>query len=316
MLKSFDYRPNNMKKNKPNYADISVVIPSYKRYKKVVDTIKIIKSCDPLPGEILVHIDGGDHKSAEKINDQHSDVKLLISEANRGPGGGRNLLIEAAHYEIVASFDDDSYPVDKGYFARLEETFSAFPEASVVASNVFTQNQVPKPKCSKKACWVHSFTGCGCAYRRSHFLKIDGYLELPLAYGAEEQDVALQLYCRDRRILKTNWLRVYHDTAYAHRQNVETRAAWIANTALLVVLRYPPSMIGRGLLQVGNAMYFAFKQGRSVAIARALMQIPLKLAKFWHRRTPLPPDKVRSYLTSRSSDRKACWPSNSTSGQT
>lgn len=296
-----------MKMQRSGQVDISVVIPTYGRPRRVTNTVGIIKGCDPSPAEIIVHVDGEDHETANMIRRRHPDVRILISKTNRGPGGGRNLLIKSATYEIVASFDDDSYPVDENYFARLKDTFTAFPNASVISSNVFTRDG-SKPELSPKAFWVHTFTGCGCAYRRSDFLKIDGYLELTLAYGAEEQDVALQMHSCGFRMLQTDWLRVFHDTAYGHRQNVATRAAWISNVALLIALRYPLSLYSYGLLQIGNAMLFAIKQRRSTAIVHALVQFPRKLAKHWHRRTPLSAHRVLHYLRYRSEKVLAAWP--------
>jgi GT2 family glycosyltransferase len=285
---------------------ISVVIPTYKRPEMLVSTISLILQCDPLPAEILVHVDGNDVESEVAVRDNFKQVTTLKSPTNIGPGGGRNLLVQRAQYEIVASFDDDSYPLDQDYFQRLTEVFQLYPEASVVASAVYIQQQ-PITEASQKATWVASFEGCGCAYRRSHFLKTDGYLQLPLAYAAEELDLAMQLYAQERKILCTQWLRVYHDTAYEHHKNPKYNAANITNIALLAYVRYPMSLWGRASLQVLNRVFYSLRMHRHAGILTGLVSIPGRLWSFRSYRKPIPHKVMSDYLALRRQPCSVPW---------
>ena len=292
--------------NQSKKCPVSVVIPTYHRAEMLIKTIKKILACDPVPAEIIVHVDGNDRQSENAIRQNFDDVKILLSSINIGPGGGRNRLIATASHEIVASFDDDSYPLDEDYFSRLLEIFNLHSEASIIAATIYEQNQSIKADL-KQAIWTASFAGCGCAYKKSDFLATDGYLKLPLAYGAEEVDLAIQLYAQGKKILKTDWLRVYHDTCHHHHQKSAINAASIANIALLGYIRYPWLMWGKTLLQVGNRVVYALQKHRNAGILRGILSIPGKLWCYRHYRKPTSLSVIRQYLHLRKNPVSISW---------
>ncbi|BAZ10115.1 family 2 glycosyl transferase [Calothrix sp. NIES-4071] len=292
---------NNVKR-----CPVSVVIPTYNRKEMLVTTIQKILECNPLPDEIIVHVDGNDLQSEQAIKNNFSDIKILKSQVNIGPGGGRNLLIKSAQHEIVASFDDDSYPIDQDYFARLLHIFQNYPDASVVAAATYTRKQ-PVGDDIKSTRWVASFEGCGCAYKRTDFLKTDGYMQLQWAYGAEEIDIAIQLYAQDGKILQTDWLRVYHDTCHQHHKNFDINAANISNLALLAYVRYPLTMWGRGILQVFNRVLYAVKVQRYAGIILGITSIPSNIWSYRQRRKPVSRAALEKYLNLRKQPLTVPW---------
>src|SRR5687767_11565608 len=163
-------------------TNVTAIVTAYRRMEEVLNTLRILQQCDPAPAEILVHVDGGEYAVAEKIRGAFPDVRIIVSDERVGPGGGRNKLIDAAGHPIVASFDDDSYPLDRDFFARLEQLFVEFPEASIVDSHVYHLNQAIEPDADRSE-WVADFSGGGCAYRRTRFLETGGYVSLTAAYG-------------------------------------------------------------------------------------------------------------------------------------
>jgi len=204
------------------------------------------------------------------------------------------LLAEAAH-EIVASFDDDSYPVDADYFARLGEVFGRFPDAAVVGAHIYHRDEPIGPD-SKDASWVADFSGCGCAYRRGQFVATRGYVPLVTAYGMEEVDLALQLHGRGQRVLQTAWLRVYHDTDRARHADPEVTAASIANLALLTYLRYPIVLWNVGLVQCASRTWWCLTHGRRRGVLAGLTRIPTLLRAHAAARAPVSAAALRSYL--------------------
>ncbi|NJL52351.1 MAG: hypothetical protein HC930_09260 [Hydrococcus sp. SU_1_0] len=208
--------------------------------------------------------------------------------------------------EIIASFDDDSYPCDRDYFSRLVDIFSSYSEASIVATAIYDQNH-PIQADLKQASWTASFVGCGCAYKKSDFLKTDGYLKLPLAYGAEESDLAIQLYAKGRKILHTEWLRVYHDTSYHHHQSATINAASIANIALLAFIRYPWIVWGKTLLQVANRIIYALRKKRYAGIFLGLSHIPQQLWLYRHYRKPTSISVIKQYFQLRKNPQPIPW---------
>src|SRR5689334_16634881 len=112
-------------------CEITVVIPTYNRLHKLLETLDKISECHPQPNEIIIHIDGNDTVTEEGLNNsQYRNIKIIKNSLQVGPGGGRNIAIAHANNSIVASLDDDSYPIDKDYFYRLQVLFNTFPKAA------------------------------------------------------------------------------------------------------------------------------------------------------------------------------------------
>ncbi|MBD2666129.1 glycosyl transferase, group 2 family protein [Richelia sinica FACHB-800] len=284
-----------------NSPTISVIIPTYKRIDKLETCLQEILACDPLPSEIIIHIDAGDSETESFLTAKsYPLVRWFSSAITQGPGGGRNKLIKQAKSPILASFDDDSWPLDKNYFATAIELFSLYPQASVILAQEIRPSVSPQPdKSNIDNSYVEEancFQNCACVIRREAFLQTRGYLPLRYAYGMEEADVALQLLELDWQILESFNLRVFHDTALEHHNNPSVNAAHIANTALLAYLRYPITYWPLGILQVFNRMRYAASVGRWNGISRGLWEIPGLLSRYRDQRDPV---KVQTLELSR-----------------
>lgn len=287
-----------------NAAPVSAIVTAFQRPEETVRTLKTIANCVPPPAEVLVHVDGGEYAFAEKIRGAFPDARIIVSAERVGPGGGRNKLIGAAGHPIVASFDDDSYPLDRDFFARLEQLFVEYPEASIVDSRVYHLNQAIEPDADRSE-WVADFSGGGCAYRRARFLETGGYVALTAAYGMEEVDVGLRLHALGGRVLRSRRLRVFHNTDLSHHADPAITSASIVNLALLAYLRYPVSMWAVAVAQCANRVQWLFRHGRRRGLWRGLRSIPAAIAEHRRERDPLPRRAVRSFLALRRAPRPA-----------
>ena len=160
---------------------------------------------------MLVHVDANRRDCEEAIRKAFPSVRILRRKEQVGPGGGRNKLVDAAQFELVASFDDDSYPIDSDYFARATKLFEQFPDAAVICAALYHVGEAIGLD-DRHAEWTADFSGGACIYRRRAFLDAGGYVPSPVAYGMEEVDLAIRLHSRGGRILTTRWLRVFHNT--------------------------------------------------------------------------------------------------------
>lgn len=282
-----------------NTCPISVAIPTYQRPADLLAALAKIQQCDPCPDEIIVHIDGGDQQTESVLLNQGNALVVVVkSDRQVGPGGGRNRAIALAKNDIVASFDDDSYPIDPDYFARLLSLFEQYPKAAVIGAAIYHQGEPIQPA-APTATWEHAFVGCGCAYRRAVFLETQGYVELPVAYGMEEVDLSLRLHNQGWDVLITPWLRVFHDTQLAHHSNPKITAASIANQALLTYLRYPPVYWGVGLGQVASRMAWLLRHGRRAGILQGVFGIPALISRHHGDRHPVSPQTLQQFLSLR-----------------
>lgn len=282
----------------PPPVSITAIVTAYQRVKQTLATLEKIRGCKPAPEEILVHVDGNQTQCKVAIMEAFPDVKVLFSEESVGPGGGRNKLVGAAKHEVVASFDDDSYPMDADYFTRVMTLFERFPAASILCAATYHQGEAVAPD-SRTAKWTSDFSGGGCVYRRPAFLATTGYVPLSVAYGMEEVDLALRLHAQGGRILWSPWLRVFHDTNLKHHADPQVTAGSIANLVLLTYLRYPPSLWIVGLAQCCTRILWLLRNGRRRGILSGLRMIPQHLRGNRRYQQRVAAGVLRSYLALR-----------------
>ena len=277
---------------------ISAIITAYERIEQTLATLRIIQSCTPSPDEILVHVDANRGDCERAIRKAFPLVRVFRSDEQVGPGGGRNKLVDAAQFEFVASFDDDSYPIDSDYFARAAKLFEQFPDAAVICAALYHAGEAIGLD-EKSAQWTADFSGGACLYRRQAFLDAGGYVPLPVAYGMEEVDLAIRMHSRGGRILTTRWLRVFHNTNLERHADPRVTAGSIANLALLAYLRYPVSLWVIGAGQCANRLVWLLRHGRRRGILKGMAMIPAHLRANRSYRMPLSKGAVRSYLALR-----------------
>ena len=277
---------------------ITVGIPTYSREECVFQPIERILACDPVPAEIIVHIDASDGVLEQKLARSFPSVKVITSPNRVGPGGGRHRCLQAASHEVFASFDDDSWPVDADYFARLMKHVQNSPEAACFAT-VVAQRSDAMPPVVESSVIVVDYTGCGYALRTSVYRSLSGFVDRPTAYGLEEKDLAMQLHSAGYKIMMCHDLRVCHDTDLAHHSHPEITSATIQNAALLTWLRYPLTLWPYGALQYANVIWFMLSKGRLAGIASGVLGTPASLWRYRHLRQPLPALSIISYRRAR-----------------
>ena len=277
---------------------ISAIVTAYDRIEQTLATLRVIQSCVPAPDEILVHVDANQIACENAVRDAFPSVRILRSDEQVGPGGGRNKLVEATGCEFVASFDDDSYPIDSDYFARALRIFEKFPEASLICAALYHAGESIGLD-ERSAHWTADFSGGACIYRRKAFLDAGGYVPLPVAYGMEEADFAIRLHAQGGKILTTPWLRVFHNTDLKHHGDPHVTAGSIANLALLAYLRYPVSLWGIGVGQCANRLLWLLKHGRRRGIVKGVTMIPAHVWAYHRYRLTVSSKVLRSYLALR-----------------
>lgn len=279
-------------------APVAALVTAYQRTDATLHTLRTILNCVPPPAEVLVHVDGGAEAVTTAIRKAFPEIRVLTAATNVGPGGARNALVGQSRQPLVATFDDDSFPMDTDFFGRVDALFAEFSEAWVIAARVYHVNEAIEPA-HAVAEWAADFSGGGCAYRRERYLEVGGYVPLPNAYNMEEVDFALRLHAKGGKVLGTSWLRVFHDTDRARHADPDVTAASITNLALLAFLRYPLHLWTIGAAQCANRIQWLLRNGRHRGIGAGLAAIPARLWSHRHRRRRLPSATVRSYLALR-----------------
>lgn len=280
-----------------NAAPVSVIIPTWRRRERLLATLHEISQCDPQPAEILVHVDAGDDESAPAVAKEFPQIHVIASTASRGPGGGRNLLLDAAKSPIIASLDDDSFPMDRDFFAQAVELFERHPRVVAISCAVFHDGETIEPVRTDADHLVADFINCAALYRREKFTP--RFLALPLAYGMEEVDAALQLHAAGGDILETKRLRVRHATQLNHHARPDVSAASLANIALLAALRYPLSQAWIGVGQYASRALWLLRNGRWRGVPLGFARTFQLIWKYRQHRAPVSPEALRGFLSRR-----------------
>lgn len=278
--------------NVPNgICAVTAVVPACLRVEQLLKTLRSIQLCKPGPAEILVHVDGGAPEVLECLMREHPQVRVLRSDALLGPGGARNRLIAEAANELVANFDDDSFPEHEDYFARVLYLDTRFPTAAIFSAASQESERSPQ-----RFLRIAVFSGCGCVFRKSWFQRVEGFVPLPVAYNMEEVDVSLQMHAIGGWIVHDPMLRVVHDHPPPREIAPQTNAEVLANTALFPFLRFPLWLLPLGVMSVLWRLVFLVHKGWTAGIARGLTMIPRHLLRHAGRRHSVSIGSVLTWL--------------------
>ena len=112
---------------------ISVIITARDRRDELRRTLNRLFALEPPQEEIVICADGCTDGTAEMMREQFPRCVLLENESSRGSVFSRDRLLRAATGNIVVSLDDDSYPQDRDFIARLKDLFAKHSEAAVIS---------------------------------------------------------------------------------------------------------------------------------------------------------------------------------------
>jgi glycosyltransferase involved in cell wall biosynthesis len=278
-----------------NTVPVSVIIPTYNRGVAVVSVVEKIKQCDPVPQEILIHVDLADGTVEHAVTRRFPDVRVLTSTTRLGPGGGRHRCLLACMAPLAVGFDDDSYPIDSDFFSTVQRLFHEYPRAAVLQANIWHRNEPPKVR-SEAALPISTYIACGYGIRLAAYRQVRGHLPRPVAYGMEENDLSIQFFVRGWDVIHTDCLRVFHDTELKHHESAEITSGVITNVALFAFLHYPSIAWGRGLAQLTNIIWDSIRKRRLRGILSGIARIPTDCYRNRHHRNPVPRQTLKKYL--------------------
>ncbi len=263
---------------------VTAVLPTHQRIASTLKTLRVLHECEPRPAEVIVHVDGGAPGLVQAIKDAFPNVRLLTSDRILGPGGGRNRLIASASHELVANFDDDSFPEFPDYFARVMVLAGRFPEVAIFSAASMASERVIE------GCHLLAVaSGCGCVFRKSWFERTLGFVPLKVGYGMEEVDVSLQLYALGGLVVHDPMLRVLHEHEFTESVSPDEDAAVTMNTALLPFLRYPVWLWPLGVMHVLKRLVLMLGLGKlRGGVLRGLWKMPSYLWTYGKYRKAVP----------------------------
>ncbi len=161
--------------------------------------------------------------------DNDLPLRCVRLDSNRG-AAARNRGAAEARGEWLVMLDDDSYPLDTGHLAVLEEApadVAAIGAEILLAEGTHEVGGLPEV-----------IVGCGAAIRRDAFLEVGGY-DAGFHYYAEEYDLCAKLLLAGARVRHDLRFRVRHGKVPQRRdmnvilRNLVRNNGWI-------IQRYAP----------------------------------------------------------------------------
>jgi GT2 family glycosyltransferase len=274
---------------------VAVIIPTYNRGSAVISVLERIKNCDPSPSEIWIHIDSADGRLESELARLFPSVNVLTSAIRLGAGGGRHRCLQACTTPYAVSFDDDSYPVDRDFFARVVQLFELNPQTAVLGASIWHRREAEKARVESLV-RAPSYIGCGYAIRLEAYRAVRGYLPRPVSYGMEETDLSIQLFAAGWHIYEAGDLRVFHDADPNDRGSPELTSGSIANVGLCAFLNYPVAGWSWGLAQVVNMVTHCVRKGQTRGICSGLFQILIDCYHNRRYRNPIEWRKLIAFL--------------------
>lgn len=270
----------------------AVLITTHNRRAELARTLSELRRLDPPPDEILVCADGCSDGTPEFVRAEHPEVRVLVHEPARGSIPSRNELAIACKSDIFLSLDDDSYPIERDFIARLRQLFVASPGLAV-ASFPQRSDEWPETLTTKDfgaSRFVGSYANSGAALRSSVFRELGGYPEF-FFHAYEEPDFALRCLATGWQVRYETGLSIRHHFTPAQRDERRTHQRHARNEFWSVLLRCPaPQLFAVAAFRAARQFKYASQRGFRWALAEprwwvaALAGIPRCLA----RREPLP----------------------------
>ena len=111
----------------------TVMITTHDRCTDLRRTCAALTALAPPPDEVLICADGCTDDTVPMVRREFPGFVVLENPERQGSVASRDRMLRLASADIVISLDDDSYPVQPDFLARLSQVLEAHPEAAVVS---------------------------------------------------------------------------------------------------------------------------------------------------------------------------------------
>jgi GT2 family glycosyltransferase len=277
-----------------------VCITTHNRREELARTLAALFRLDPPADEILVCADGCQDGTVEFVRADYPGVQLVVHEVARGSIPSRNELARASTCEILLSLDDDSYPLESDFIARLRTQFENTPRLAV-ASFAQRTDEFPDSLTATgfgPPRFIGSYANSGAAVRRSAFLELGGYPDF-FFHAYEEPDFALRCACAGWQVRHEPSLTVRHHFTGSQRNEVRTHQRHARNELWSVLMRCPaPQLFAVALFRMVRQFGYAWHRGLAWAVREPAWWLAALrgLSSCLAGRQPLPWRKYRAWM--------------------
>jgi GT2 family glycosyltransferase len=248
---------------------MSVMIATRNRRDDLHRTLSKLRELQPKPDEVLICADGCTDDTVAMVRTDFPQFILIENSVSRGSVFSRDRMLRMAKGEIVVSLDDDSYPLDSDFIARVRDLFAEHSQVAVLSfpeirehGEAASFNKSPETP----AHLVSAYANCAAAMRRAVYLQAGGF-PVFFEHMYEEPDYALQCYALGYEVRFEPSLRIRHHVSPARREPMRRHHFNARNELWSVWMRCPfPQVMVVSLFRVWRQFRYACREGMGWAL--------------------------------------------------
>jgi GT2 family glycosyltransferase len=267
---------------------ISYVIPTRQRHARLRDTLARLGALGDhaaAGGAEVVVVDNASPDPVELSPGAAGPLRVTVLRMTDNIGAAaRNEGARAADPASawVVMLDDDSYPLDASFAARLARQPA---DVAAVSADISLSPGPTGARGRERGGLPEVFVGCGVALRRDAFLELGGY-DPEFDYYVEEYDLAARLLASGRRVAFDPGFRVEHAKDATNRDIDLVMARLVRNSAW-VAQRYVPEEDRRAALREVRRRYAAIAAREHALPGYAAGLAGFRWSRICQKRTPL-----------------------------
>lgn len=253
------------------------------------------------PIEIAV-IDDGSTDGTPRLRARYPGVRWERRDDPAGYMANRNEMMRRTAARYFLSLDDDAWFLRGDELAIAVAHLESDPQVAAVAFDILSPDR-PAEKPRGPARPTPMFIGCGHLLRVEAVRAVGLYAATPGPYGSEEKDLCLRLADQGLRVDLLPGVHVWHEKAWADRDNRPLHRSGVCNELTMTVRRCPlpglllvlpgkllsylwfwirrPLFLSAGLAGLGDAFRHLGLAWRTRA--------PVRATTFWRFSRGLPP---------------------------
>lgn len=228
---------------------LSIIIITRNRSTMLADALRSLLAQAPkTPYEIIVVDNNSTDDTIQVVREQFPQVRLIALPENLGVGGGRDVGVQQARYEVMFFMDDDALLGSPDAVDQAHQYFVDHADVAILALRIVNHetgtvfsHEFPKIGAARKIDQIQEvayFLGGGCCIRSSAYHAIGGYCKDAI-YGAEEVDLSYRILEKGYRIIYFPAIEIRHRTSPQIRRKTNWFRHEIHSRILLAVRNLP-----------------------------------------------------------------------------
>lgn len=201
---------------------------------KALDSLRLVAR----PGLTVTVLDDASVDSTPALRERYPEMNWIRHERPAGIIESRNELMRGTAAEYYLCLDDDAWFMRGDELEKAISHLEANPSAAAAAFDILSPDR-SNPTERAPARPTAMFIGCGHVLRLSAVRAAGYYAAAPGIYGSEEKDLCLRLADLGHEVHLLPGVHVWHDKAWADRDNRPLHRSGACNELAMTLRRCP-----------------------------------------------------------------------------